>query len=220
MKKKFYSTIVIVYSIICIYIMLSYKIPNKSINENISAVRKQQEIAKQDKNKEVQIQDKYNVKEYDNEADVASYNSSDVLEGTGSVGAKDYKKNKGIKIVEDNVKELYDAGNKDFLTDEVQGEFDSYNIEQRKRNQVIKVPVNDLISHLSLSEKGKLLAMSQKFKEDDYAKFQEFLGYKNQKFGIRKALEILEDNLSNKQVQEVKDIFSKYIDMDIVEEGK
>jgi hypothetical protein len=200
--------------------MVSYKMPNENINENISVVRKQQQMINKDKNKKVEIESKANAKEDSSEDTVASYNSKDISQITGSLDPRNYKKNKGIEIFQNNINSVSEVQNEHSFQDEIKGEFDSYNIEQRKRNQVIKIPIGDLMSHLSLNEKGKLMAISTRFKEDDYEKFEEYLGYKNQKVGVRKALEVLEEKLPPKQVEEIKEILSKYIDMKVVEENK
>lgn len=215
MKRFFYSLIVVIYSVICIYIMTNYNIPNKNINHNITVVKKQQGEAhtneKAIENKKIK---ESNEKE---EQSVSSYTISNPNEDTeDEINFHDYRKRKSIETIRDSMEELSQMQNKD----EIKGEFDAYNIEQRKKNQVIKVPIEDLVSYLSLEEKAKILSLSKNLTKEDFEKFQEYLSYKNQKIGVRRALEILEQRMSSKQVNEIKEIFSKYIDMNTVEDIK
>lgn len=215
MKRFFYSLIVVIYSVICIYIMTNYNIPNKNINHNITVVKKQQGEAHTN---EKAIENKKNKKSNEKEEQsVSSYTISNPNEDTeDGITFHDYRKRKSIDTIRDSMEELSEMQNKD----EIKGEFDAYNIEQRKKNQVIKVPIEDLVSYLSLEEKAKILSLSKKLTKEDFEKFQEYLSYKNQKIGVRRALEILEQRMSSKQVNEIKEIFSKYIDMNTVEDIK
>lgn len=215
MKRIFYSLIVVTYSVICIYIMTNYNVPNKNINHNITVVKKQQdEIQMNGKTIEDKEIKESNAKE---EQSVSSYTISNPNEDSdGEINSHDYRKRKSIDMIRDSMEELSQMENED----EIKGEFDAYNIEQRKKNQVIKVPIEDLVSYLSLEEKAKILSLSKKLTKEDFEKFQEYLSYKNQKIGVRRALEILEQRMSSKQVSEIKEIFSKYIDMNTVENIK
>lgn len=215
MKRIFYSLIVVTYSVICIYIMTNYNVPNKNINHNITVVKKQQgEVQMNGKTIEDKEIKGNNEKE---DQSVSSYTISNPNEDSeDEINFNDYRKRKSIDMIRDSMEELSQMEN----VDEIKGEFDAYNIEQRKRNQVIKVPIEDLVSYLSLEEKAKILSLSKKLTKEDFQKFQEYLSYKNQKIGVRRALEILEQRMSSKQVSEIKEIFSKYIDMNTVENIK
>ncbi|WP_017413498.1 hypothetical protein [Clostridium tunisiense] len=218
MKKTFYSTIIIVYSIICIYIMIEHNVPNKDINHNITIVKKEQKESLEKDKKNVWDESTEsavnNSKGRNEEELVSSYNSRDLIQGNDDESDSDsYKKDKSVSIMRNTMEELSELENSDKIT----GEFDAYNIEQRKKNQVIKVPVEEISSYLSLEEKAKILSVSRKLKEEDLNRFQEYLSYKNQKIGVRQAMAILEERLTAKQVSEVKEIFSKYIDMGTVE---
>lgn len=218
MKKTFYSTIIIVYSIICIYIMLEHNVPNKDINHNITIVKKDQKESLEKEQKNIwdeSTESAVNNSKGKNEEElVSSYNSRDLIQGNDSGSDSDtYKKDKSVSIMRNTMEELSELENSDKIT----GEFDAYNIEKRKKNQVIKVPVEEISSYLSLEEKAKILSVSRKLKEEDFNRFQEYLSYKNQKIGVRQAMAILEERLTAKQVSEVKEIFSKYIDMGTVE---
>ncbi|EQB89279.1 hypothetical protein J2Z44_000844 [Clostridium punense] len=215
MKRIFYSLIVVTYSVICIYIMTNYNVPNKNINHNITVVKKQQgEVQMNGKTIEDKEIKGNNEKE---DQSVSSYTISNPNEDSeDEINFHDYRKRKSIDMIRDSMEELSQMEN----VDEIKGEFDAYNIEQRKRNQVIKVPIEDLVSYLSLEEKAKILSLSKKLTKEDFQKFQEYLSYKNQKIGVRRALEILEQRMSSKQVSEIKEIFSKYIDMNTVENIK
>jgi hypothetical protein len=200
--------------------MVNYRMPNKNINENITTVRKQQQIINSDKYHESELTKKDNINEYTNESTISSYRPSDIFDETDTIDYYNYKKNKGLKIIKDDFEEFDELENEVAIINNVNEQFDSYNIEQRKKNQVIKVPINDIMSYLSLKDKGILLSISKNLEKSDYEKFQEYLSYKNQKIGVRRALEIIEEKLTEKEVNEIKGIFSRYIDMNTVEEGK
>jgi hypothetical protein len=216
MKRKFYSTIVIVYSIICIYIMTSYKMPNKDVNENISQVSKHQEQVVKDRAKGIKANSN-NIDE--NNSDVNNAREYQ-LDGSNGINIDEYKKSKSLEVMRRAMDESYRIKYEDSGIDKIEGEFDSYNKEQREKNQVIKVPVDEIVSCLSLSEKGKLLTISKRLSNEDYDKFNEYLSYKNQKIGVRKAIEILEEKLSDQEFNRIKEILGKYIDMDTVEEDR
>jgi hypothetical protein len=200
--------------------MVNYRMPNKNINENITTVRKQQQIINSDKYHESELTKKDNINEYTNESTISSYRPSDIFDETDTIDYYNYKKNKGLKIIKDDFEEFHELENEVAIINNVNEQFDSYNIEQRKKNQVIKVPINDIMLYLSLKDKGILLSISKNLEKSDYEKFQEYLSYKNQKIGVRRALEIIEEKLTEKEANEIKGIFSRYIDMNTVEEGK
>lgn len=207
MNKKFYSVIVIIYSALCIYIMINYKVPNEEVNKDITLVKKQQE----------ESSDKIN-NTYENTKETIKNNDSNTTEKNIQVkDFNEYSRSKARKIVDDNLNETFKLAHEDSGINNISGEFDSFNTEQRKKNQVIKVPVDEIVSCLSISEKGKLFTISRKLSNEDYTKFQEYLGYKNQKFGMRKALEIIEAKLPQEEVEEVKAILSKFMDMEVIE---
>lgn len=198
--------------------MFNYKVPNKSINENIVIVKKQQESLNKKVSKKVG-NEKGNTSEGGEDSTVLNYKSIDSVEETVPRDYSSYKKNKNLESVQEDLDRLSEQSDTS-MVNEAQGEFDSFNIEQRKKNQVIKVPINDIMSYLSLKDKGKLLSISKELTKDDFLKFEEYLKYKNQKIGVRRALNILEEKLSKKEVDEVKEIFARYIDMTTVEEVK
>jgi len=209
MNRKFYSIIVIIYSAICIYIMSNYKLPNRDVNKDITLVKKQQEESNTN-NSYKNIKSKENLKNYD---------TNNIENESAIKDFSKYSKAKTKEIVEGNLDETYKLTYEDSGINEIKGEFDSFNTEMRKKNQVIKVPVEEIVSCLSLSEKGKLFTISRKLSNEEYDKFQEYLGYKNQKIGMRKALEIIEAKLPQDEVEEVKAILSKFMDMEVIENG-
>jgi len=198
--------------------MLEHNVPNKDINHNITIVKKDQKESLEKEQKNIwdeSTESAVNNSKGKNEEElVSSYNSRDLIQGNDSGSDSDtYKKDKSVSIMRNTMEELSELENSDKIT----GEFDAYNIEKRKKNQVIKVPVEEISSYLSLEEKAKILSVSRKLKEEDFNRFQEYLSYKNQKIGVRQAMAILEERVTAKQVSEVKEIFSKYIDMGTVE---
>jgi hypothetical protein len=141
---------------------------------------------------------------------------------------KDLRKEKLEKNIEidDNKSKISDRDlNTKLFLDEaddsaeviVEGEFDSYNIEQRKKNSVIKMPPEEIETALSINDKVKLFSVSDKIPKEEQNKISDYLQYKNQKIGVRKSLDVLKNYLSEKELYEVKKIARKFIDMDTVE---
>ena len=99
----------------------------------------------------------------------------------------------------------------------VEEKFDSYNIQQKEKNSVMKIPPEEIETALSINDKVKLFAISDKIPKEEQDKISDYLQYKNQKIGVRKSLDVLKNYLSEKELYEVKKIARKFIDMDTVE---
>lgn len=202
MKRKIYSFIVILYTIFTICIFKFY-----------ATDKKNEEIVPNAFNREdIMI---------DNDQIFGIYEKNDEHKEL----EKEEKIEKNIQM--DNSKSKFNNMNLDtkLFSDEldenveiiVEGEFDSYNIEQRKKNSVIKVPPEEIETALSINDKVKLFTMSDKIPKEEQNKISDYLQYKNQKIGVRKSLDVLKNYLSEKELYEVKNIARKFIDMDTVE---
>ncbi len=202
MKRKIYSFIVILYTIftICIFKFYATDKKNEEIvsnifnrenimidNDQISGIHE-----KNDEHKELEKEEKI-------QKNIQMDNSK----------SKFNDMNLDTKLFLDEVDENVEVI--------VEGEFDSYNIEQRKKNSVIKVPPEEIETALSINDKVKLFTMSDKIPKEEQNKISDYLQYKNQKIGVRKSLDVLKNYLSEKELYEVKNIARKFIDMDTVE---
>lgn len=204
MKRKIYSFIVILYTIFTICIFKFYA-TDKRDEEIVSNIFNRDNIMINND----QIFSIHEKNELHKEKDLE----------------KEEKLEKNIQI--DNNKSKFNDRNLDtkLFLDEVdenvevivEGEFDSYNIEQRKKNSVIKIPPEEIETALSINDKVKLFTISDKIPKEEQNKISDYLQYKNQKIGVRKSLDVLENYLSEKELYEVKKIARKFIDMDTVE---
>jgi len=202
MKRKIYSFIVILYTIFTICIFKFYAtdkkheeiMPNIFNRENIMIDNDQifGIHEENDEHKELEKEEKI-------EKNIQMHNSKSRFNDM----------NLDTKLFSDEVDE-----NVEII---VEGEFDSYNIEQRKKNSVIKVPPEEIETALSINDKVKLFTMSDKIPKEEQNKISDYLQYKNQKIGVRKSLDVLKNYLSEKELYEVKNIARKFIDMDTVE---
>jgi len=202
MKRKIYSFIVILYTIFTICIFKFYAtdkkheeiMPNIFNRENIMIDNDQifGIYEENDEHKELEKEEKI-------EKNIQMDNSKSRFNDM----------NLDTKLFSDGVDE-----NVEII---VEGEFDSYNIEQRKKNSVIKVPPEEIETALSINDKVKLFTMSDKIPKEEQNKISDYLQYKNQKIGVRKSLDVLKNYLSEKELYEVKNIARKFIDMDTVE---
>ena len=85
-------------------------------------------------------------------------------------------------------------------------------------NKVFKVTAEEIISDLNTIEKAKILWVCRKLTKEEYNEIEEYLSYSNEKVGIMKVYRILENKLDEDSLEEVKEIFSKYMDTEKVKE--
>ncbi|NLP27771.1 MAG: hypothetical protein GX370_03210 [Clostridia bacterium] len=90
--------------------------------------------------------------------------------------------------------------------------------EYPESTAVFKVQSSEIIDKLTISEKTKLLALRQKISPVDYAKINNYLLDENSTRGIIKTFALLKARLSQEDYDKIKDIASKYIDVDCVED--
>lgn len=88
----------------------------------------------------------------------------------------------------------------------------------KENNKVLKVPISNIEKSLSLAEKAKILTMCKKLSEKDYKYIAQYANYDNEKIAVSKTLDILENRLTEEQIEEVKEIFSNYIDFSKLED--
>lgn len=84
--------------------------------------------------------------------------------------------------------------------------------------KVFKVTADEIISDLNTLEKAKILWVCRKLTKEEYNDIEEYLSYSNEKVGVMKVYAILEKKLDEDSLEEVKEIFSKYIDTEKVKE--
>lgn len=87
-----------------------------------------------------------------------------------------------------------------------------------QNTKVFKVTADEIISDLNSLEKAKILWVCRKLTKEEYNDIEEYLSYSNEKIGVMKVYDILEKKLDEDSLEEVKEIFSKYIDTEKVKE--
>ena len=100
---------------------------------------------------------------------------------------------------------------------ELPKESPSENNDTEKTASVFKVNREDIFSELSFFDKEKLLLISTKLKVSDYKKINVLLQGDVDGTGVLTSLKILKDKLSKNDYSKIKQIFSKFINMDLVD---
>ncbi|MBC8062626.1 MAG: hypothetical protein H7Y18_18495 [Clostridiaceae bacterium] len=86
-----------------------------------------------------------------------------------------------------------------------------------KTAPVFKVKKEDIMGELSFFDKEKLLLISAKLKTSDYKKINELLEGDVDGQGVLSSLRLLKARLSKNDYTKIKQIFGKFINIDLVE---
>lgn len=82
---------------------------------------------------------------------------------------------------------------------------------------VFKINREDIFGELSFADKEKLFLISTKLKASDYKKISNLLEVDVDGQGVLTSLKILKERLSKNDYAKIKQIFSKFINMDLVD---
>jgi len=127
----------------------------------------------------------------------------------------DKKRAEANRKRQNQLNEIYETDIGIVNVDEI--DFNKYNKEIREKNKVMKVPAEEIINKLTISEKAKIMSICKRLDDDDYSEINEFLTYKNERLAVLRTLNVIESKVDETGVEELKKIFSKYIDMNKVE---
>lgn len=116
---------------------------------------------------------------------------------------------------QEQLKSLYKSDSEIVKIDDLQ--LDKYNKEICEKNKVMKTSTDEMIKDLSAVEKGKIMLICKELTEEDYEDITEYLSYNNERLAVMRTLDVLESKVEKKKVDQIKEIFSKYIDMSKVE---
>jgi len=215
MNRKVYSVVVILYTIINITALVSFNINNdnlkyKDVNNTISKNNEENEIYN-NKDSSLNTQEKY--KETNSSEESNEKNKSE--DGCVTTKDSDKKRAEANRKRQNELNEIYDTDIGIVNVDEI--DFDKYNKEIREKNKVMKVPAEEIINTLTISEKAKIMSICKKLDDNDYSEINEFLTYKNERLAVLRTLDVIESKVDEAGVEELKVIFSKYIDMNKVE---
>ncbi|WP_346847011.1 MULTISPECIES: hypothetical protein [unclassified Clostridium] len=214
MNRKGYSVIIILYTIVNIIALVSFNISNENLyyKEENKVIAKSSEKA-ENYNKEITT----GIEKENMDANT----SQDLIKNNGvnetSVSDEELKKRRieANRERQNQLNQIYKSDNEIVKTDEI--EFDKYNKQVKEKNKVMKVPPEELIDELTISEKAKIIGICKALNEEDYSEINEFLTYNNERLAVLRTLNVIERKVDEEQIEELKKIFSKYIDMDKVE---
>lgn len=203
MKKRLYSLFIITFSILDIIFMIKicdfeknkYELDESNNIINCEDIQLNGEESSLDDNRsEVNIQEKIN------DDKKTSENKAELNEGR-------LKHFNGASPRYETDQEIKNS---------TQDEIDIAAIKEN--NKVLKVPISKIEKSLTLAEKAKILTMCKKLSEKDYKYIAQYANYENEKIAVSKTLDILENRLTEEQIEEVKEIFSNYIDFSKLED--
>ncbi len=214
MNRKGYSVTIILYTIVNIIALVSFNISNENLDykEENKVIAKSSEKA-ENYNKEITT----GIEKENTDANT----SQDLIKNNGVnetiVSDEELKKRRiqANRERQNQLNQIYKSDNEIVKIDEI--EFDKYNKQVKEKNKVMKVPPEELIDELTISEKAKIIGICKDLNEEDYSEINEFLTYNNERLAVLRTLNVIERKVNEEQIEELKKIFSKYIDMDKVE---
>ena len=196
MGRKKLCVIVIFCTISCVCIMLSHW--NKYVSPNYNGYKEE-------------VNSKVNTKG-ELESDNKKQNNTSV-KIDNKVAEK--KKIANDKIV---VKEKVNDDNTDVRNSSEKDLINNSNGSENEETYAaaFKVSKNEIMSSLSLIDKGRILIIASKLSTIDYKKIQELLKIGDEK-GIITAIKLLKEKLSEKDYNKIRGIAEKFLNMEMVE---
>lgn len=213
LRYKVLSFVVIICTIVSAYIMLSsnsnmvnYGENNESVLLDDSKVDERENIKENNDLKEEKAESNKTTKKDANQKEEVNKNKATLEEDKRENEQASEERVKGDKFVVVDKRQEENKGEEEDITD------------YPESAAVFKVESSKILENLSLSEKTKLLLLRRKISPVDYAKINNYLLDKNSTRGIIKTFSLLKERLSDEDYNEVKDIASKYINVDYIEE--
>ncbi|WP_346939648.1 hypothetical protein [uncultured Clostridium sp.] len=214
MNRKGYSVTIILYTIVNIAALVSFNINNENLNykeENKVIAKSYEKDESYNKETPTDIQKKH----------IDANTSQDSVKSDATKESAVLDEDLAKRGIQDNgekqnkLNEIYKSDNEIVKADEI--EFDKYNKEIKEKSKVMKVPAEELVNKLTFSEKAKIMSICKELNEEDYSEISEFLTYNDERLAVLRTLNVIESKVDEDQIEELKEIFSKYIDMDKVE---
>ncbi|MEW8994778.1 hypothetical protein [Clostridium sp.] len=214
MNRKGYSVTIILYTIVNIAALVSFNINNENLNykeENKVISKSYEKDESYNKETPTDIQKKY----------IDTNTSQDSVKSDATKESVVLDEDLAKRGIQDNgekqnkLNEIYKSDNEIVKGGEV--EFDKYDKEIKEKSKVMKVPAEELINELTFSEKAKIMSICKELNEEDYSEISEFITYNDERLAVLRTLNVIANKVDEEQIEELKEIFSKYIDMDKVE---
>lgn len=214
MNRKGYSVIIILYTIVNITALVSFNISNDSLNykEESKVIAKSNE---KDENYDKEIPndiEKNNIDEYTSQDLIKDNETNETIALDEELEKRRIQANRERQK---QLGEMYKSDNEIVKIDEL--EFDKYNMQVKEKSKVMKVPPEELIDELTFSEKAKIMGICKDLNKEDYSEISEFLTYNDERLAVLRTLNVIERKVDDEQIEQLKKIFSKYIDMEKVE---
>ncbi len=206
MNKKVYSIIVVIYTVFNIGALIGFNFyENKNNDENYIG------------NKDSYVQNQQKTAENEEEVNVQENENEDKIEGKVEEKIKKTEKSSNNAADKNNI--MYES-DKEIYNNSSYKSSNSYKGKESssESNKVFKLSAEEIISDLSPVEKAKVLFVCRKLTKAEYNEIEEYLSYNNEKLGVTKVFNILENRLDEESLEEVIEIFSKYMDVDKVDE--
>jgi len=126
----------------------------------------------------------------------------------------DYKNVDKIDSANSNV----NSSKEDVITDnKSKDSLEKYYDYIENEQSVFKVSTRKIKDSLTTTDKIKLLYASMQLDKESYKKVKEYLYAVDAEDGVLKALDLLKENLSEKEYEKIREIAEKFIDMDAAE---
>ncbi|WP_346869040.1 hypothetical protein [Clostridium sp. UBA5119] len=214
MNRKEYSVIIILYTIVNIIALVSFNISNENLDykEENKVIAKTGEKA-ENYNKEITTGIEKENMDVNTSQDLIKDN--EINETIVLDEELEKRRIQANREKQNQLNEMYKSDYEIVKIDEI--EFDKYNKQVKEKNKVMKVPPEELIDELTISEKAKIIGICKELDEEDYSEINEFLTYNNERLAVLRTLNVIERKVDEEQIEELKKIFSKYIDMNKVE---
>jgi hypothetical protein len=215
MNRRIYSVIIVIYTILNIAALVIFNINNDNFNSNDVNIA----ISKNNKKNEIYDNEDISMdipKEYKDTNIPQDLDEENKSEDKGALTEDlSKKRTQANREKQNQLNKIYESDSEIVKIDEI--ELDKYNKMVIEKSKVMKIPVDELENNLTILEKAKIVSICKDLNDEDYSEINEFLTYKDERLAVLRTLNVIENKIDEEQVEELKQIFSKYIDMDKVE---
>lgn len=193
MKKSTYTLIIITYTAFNIGILTGYNNYLEKSNE-VKIVVQEKESEKADNKIEIPE---------------SQENNSEKIEDTKE---KEENNNKGTvkAYMDEEDRKIYEKGNSTNLPN-------NNEVSYLESNKVFKIDVYEIEDSMPIVEKLKVMNLLKDLTYNDFEEIEGYMDYKDEKLAVIKTLKLLEKRLDKNEIESIKEIFSKYIDLEKVE---
>jgi hypothetical protein len=215
MNRRIYSVTIVIYTILNIAALVIFNINNDNFNSNDVNIA----ISKNNKKNEIYDNEDISMdipKEYKDTNIPQDLDEENKSEDKGALTEDlSKKRTQANREKQNQLNKIYESDSEIVKIDEI--ELDKYNKMVIEKSKVMKIPVDELENNLTILEKAKIVSICKDLNDEDYSEINEFLTYKDERLAVLRTLNVIENKIDEEQVEELKQIFSKYIDMDKVE---